>query len=1145
MYLNEIDFPNKIIDAIKNDSLVVFAGAGASVGKPTSLPDFQNLTKQIAEDTGKELKKNDSCEVFLGSLKADGIPVNQQAADILSRNCLEHNKLHEAIIDLFTSIDKIKIVTTNYDQMFEQVVNSRNEKVTVYNVPALPLGNDVEGIIHIHGNVNNPKYMVLTDEDFGRAYLTDGYASKFLVQLFASYTVLFVGYSYNDTIMRYLTRAISKDTTNKKYILTDSKKANWAALGIEPIFYKYRSHAIMREGLVKLGSVSKKGLVEWNIQFSDIKDMPPKDLTIDTEIDYCLENNDRSKILANVVHEKEWMDYLDKKEVFAECFSDNKELSPKGKIWADWLCNNFVGKDDKSLLYLIYKHKNVLNSDFAEYLVRKLINNPDMDINSFMEYLLVLDKRIFIGWQISQLIKTLISKQHIHSAFILFKKLFDCKMQLEQKNLLQSDSVGCKHIFIGDYYDINTTWKMLREKAIDEFPYEIMLFVIEKITELHYKYEMAGLASKDEDPFELAMLEIEAKELHYKENPLQIMSQMLLDASYSLQHQNKELLKTTLLQGIYSESMLLKKITLKAIREISVFSPSEKLNIIIENNLIDSSFCKQQVFLLTSGFFADLSTQNKNRLINAIKSLKKEDASRTNLYEIYNWYIWLQKTDPNNEKVNNRIEQLQAKYNFMPRKHPELIMWTGPARWADDQSPLPEEEMIQLPVSEVINMLQTYNPDVFLEGPSRRGLLETFSSTLAKKKDWSDTIIRSLINEKINKEDIWQYVFYGIQKAEYKLDNVWSLFMFIIHNIDTVGYIYGAAECLWKILQRENIKSIFLNCEQDFFDAAEILWNSRKQEKKAFPKTIDATLNTTIGCILFSWIYMVSFIDERTIPKKYKIYFEEALKLESWEKNVSVCILAGHFNFFCYRDIEWSKKVLIPFFTCKSQALYTDAWTGIAYFSGRFNSDTADIIAPICYNAISNIRWLENDTKRFFIELLLTLMIHIVEKPTLKYIPEFYKNASKKDRKQFIQVIENRLMDMDKEHKFTWWNAWLKRFLENRKSNKPCILEDEENEAILDLLTVLPEVFDEAVDIICKGKMPENIDDIFWSELNDMHIAANYSHSMAKFLIKALNSISSLYLGKEDIREIVGELNNLEPRENKSLKEALLKWSID
>ncbi len=40
MFLNGIDFPNQIVDAIKNKELVVFAGAGASIDKPTSFAYF-------------------------------------------------------------------------------------------------------------------------------------------------------------------------------------------------------------------------------------------------------------------------------------------------------------------------------------------------------------------------------------------------------------------------------------------------------------------------------------------------------------------------------------------------------------------------------------------------------------------------------------------------------------------------------------------------------------------------------------------------------------------------------------------------------------------------------------------------------------------------------------------------------------------------------------------------------------------------------------------------------------------------------------------------------------------------------------------------------------------------------------------------
>lgn len=66
MYINGIDFPNDIIDAINKGNLVVFAGAGVSMGKPTLLPDFGKLTEQIAVGTGQSCQQNESYEVFLG-----------------------------------------------------------------------------------------------------------------------------------------------------------------------------------------------------------------------------------------------------------------------------------------------------------------------------------------------------------------------------------------------------------------------------------------------------------------------------------------------------------------------------------------------------------------------------------------------------------------------------------------------------------------------------------------------------------------------------------------------------------------------------------------------------------------------------------------------------------------------------------------------------------------------------------------------------------------------------------------------------------------------------------------------------------------------------------------------------------------------
>ena len=95
----------------------------------------------------------------------------------------------------------------------------------VFRAPALPLGNEFRGIVHVHGSVVCPERMVLTDADFGRAYIVEGWAQRFLVELFGCFTVLFVGYSHNDTIMNYLARALPVEEECKAF-RADTRKRN-------------------------------------------------------------------------------------------------------------------------------------------------------------------------------------------------------------------------------------------------------------------------------------------------------------------------------------------------------------------------------------------------------------------------------------------------------------------------------------------------------------------------------------------------------------------------------------------------------------------------------------------------------------------------------------------------------------------------------------------------------------------------------------------------------------------------------------------------------------------------------------------------------------------------------------------------------
>ncbi|SDE73609.1 SIR2-like domain-containing protein [Rhodospira trueperi] len=69
---------------------------------------------------------------------------------------------------------------------------------------------------YLHGKVQkdedpNGEGLILTSADFGAAYLRDGWAARFVVELFREFTVLFVGYSLNDPIVSYLVDALAAD----------------------------------------------------------------------------------------------------------------------------------------------------------------------------------------------------------------------------------------------------------------------------------------------------------------------------------------------------------------------------------------------------------------------------------------------------------------------------------------------------------------------------------------------------------------------------------------------------------------------------------------------------------------------------------------------------------------------------------------------------------------------------------------------------------------------------------------------------------------------------------------------------------------------------------------------------------------------
>ncbi len=116
--------------------------------------------------------------------------------------------------------------------------------------------------------------LIVSSGDFGLAYLTERWVSRFISELFRNYVICFIGYSLNDPTLRYMVDALSADKLrgekiNNMFIFASSteakqeEKKKWRTKNIEPIIYssknKYK-HGLLHKTLQEWARCYRDGI---------------------------------------------------------------------------------------------------------------------------------------------------------------------------------------------------------------------------------------------------------------------------------------------------------------------------------------------------------------------------------------------------------------------------------------------------------------------------------------------------------------------------------------------------------------------------------------------------------------------------------------------------------------------------------------------------------------------------------------------------------------------------------------------------------------------------------------------------------------------------------------------------------------------
>ena len=248
------------------------------------LYDELNVTPDRLQRAAIKDKRFDTAIGLLERGIVDGrAKVRRTVAEILSPDLSASNATatHQALLTLSRTRElRTRLVTTNFDRLFEEVMSKEGLDVARFQAPLLPVPKSRwSGLVYLHGLLpmypegENLNHLILSSGDFGLAYLTERWASRFVGELFRNYTVCFVGYSLDDPVLRYMTDALAADrllgelsaemfafgshSKGKK----NERAKEWRAKNVTPILYrKFRRHWYLHKTLREWAATHRDGI---------------------------------------------------------------------------------------------------------------------------------------------------------------------------------------------------------------------------------------------------------------------------------------------------------------------------------------------------------------------------------------------------------------------------------------------------------------------------------------------------------------------------------------------------------------------------------------------------------------------------------------------------------------------------------------------------------------------------------------------------------------------------------------------------------------------------------------------------------------------------------------------------------------------
>ncbi len=1120
MNCGTIDLPDEIVSALERGQLVIFAGAGVSMGQPAAQPDFDGLAKEISGDSKQNIVK--PIDEFLGDLVESGVKVHQLCREIICGRGRDPNEIHRDILRLFRADTRVRIVTTNFDSHFSCAAEKLGWSAPVYEAPALPLGRDFSGIVHLHGSIlGQPTNLVLTDADFGCAYLTDAWASTFLRSLFAEFTILFIGYSHRDPPIRYLARGLTGRKGPRRFALTDEEDlSRWRSLGITPVLYPKREmpdvHCALNEGIRRWAEITLLQPLDIEAWLRKILTGPADIAPNPSESDFlrqCLQRDDRAQHFVRHAQHWRWVEWLYEQKLFAGLLetefiqaSPNEEPEENGQRArlrvASWLGEQLANEMEGRGLWFVRQAGGQIGPVVASGLAFQLTKDQSLELSgpqpaAWIALICQSPGPPRRSEMLGRLFEKLAQQSVWPTALEVLGHLCKPAPTIEETwAWIDSEPSGSKgHVALrltgGSIY-LRRTWERYFKPALPILGNELQTLFEATVQSAHRMARSLGEANDQTDPLLSTRSRIQSGSLYSSEYDLGLVLTFFCEV-VSHQAQAQQLPVEKMVQWLTGSNPVLYRIGLYALNESTVLESKQKLDWLIRLIYRPVSGARHEAYALAKTLYPQLTESEKAALWQAIETgppsnwiehLEPERRAKVWQSEIDRLVLFLYTAFPIDLLAQGPYARLEERApGFVKAKHHGLDQdfWIGGVRDAA-QSPMSVEEMLMSGPEEQLDYFLTFKTEDPLE-ETREGLVSNVASSAGQNPTWGIQLLRALGARDAWNSDIWNSVFWKLSFVKLPPeDQHWLL----NHATKKLSHNDAVLDGLTHFLFNSGLFAMETPVDPDVLDdlvcVSLSLWAKARfvppneHDNLAQTDWVSRAINRPAGRIVEFWLQFTdNERDGNTAPisgwpARLASAFDELATAQTPADWQGLAIIGRHLPFVRCIAPDWVRTKIYPLLDFSTNSDHAwPLWRSFVSHS-RFNRDLL-LELPTYYPAAARFfASAPDDVPRNFLASVGLIIYPGLLENVAEWLRSVLLPFDERQRAGFASSLAQALQDLPAPEMAAFWHRWMHIYWRERLNGRPFVLTAAEAQAMLGWAWLLPpHEFSEAVPLVLSG----------------------------------------------------------------------------